>query len=901
MTSGEIEEKLHLLIEKFDRDEFIYDFLLAYGISKTSISRLKKGDFNLSQVPGEVLYKNKLFFKVAETDKLLFVADECAKEERIRRQSPRFVIVTDHETLVAKDLKTKLNRDFKISELPRYFDFFLPLSGAEVYKASNDNKADRDAAYQLAQLYDTLITDNAELYQQGAHDLNVFLSRLLFCFFAEDTGIFEKVSVFTETLSQHTAADGSDVHLFLNSLFARLNTKKGNFADYLEQFPYVNGGLFNHTIASPVFSAKSRNILLTCGDLDWSEINPDIFGSMIQAVTDPKERSNLGMHYTSVPNIKKVIEPLFLDDLNSDFQKNLNNPVNLKKLINRISKIKFFDPACGSGNFLIITYKEIRSLEIEIIKRLIELEKAGGVLTLYFTSINLSQFYGIEIKDFAHEMAMLSLWLAEHQMNNIFEQRLEGFGRAKPILPLKEAGKIVCANAARIPWEDVCPRTTEEETYLLGNPPYYGARKQDKEQKQDVALVLRSIRGYNNMDYVSIWFYKAKKYIQGIRARCAFVTTNSVCQGEQVPLLWPQIVRDDIEIDFAHHSFKWTNNAKGNAGVTVIIVGLRNRSGESKYLYYDRIKKNVKNINGYLLDSNNIYVLPRTKSLCRLPEMNFGNMANDKGHLLLSPSDRDLFLKHDARSAPFIKKLVGALEFIRGQNKYCLWIEDEQLEKANAIADIRDRISRTYESRLKSKRKSTRELAAVPYKFAEVRYQPTDAIIIPSVSSEKRAYIPLGFLNNEHIIVAPNLAIYDAQPWLFGILHSRLHMVWVSAIGGRLKTDYRYSVKLCYNTFPFPEISVKQKEMISQYVFQIMDERAKYPEKTMAWLYGTATMPKGLREAHKELDDCIERLYRLAPFDTDAERLEYLFRMYEEEISKNTIFSKQKKIKAKSK
>ncbi|MFN0291197.1 class I SAM-dependent DNA methyltransferase [Pedobacter helvus] len=897
MTSKEIEANLEKLIANINNEEFIYELLLAYGISKTSVNRLKKGDFNLSKITGEVLYKNKLFFTYAETDLHLKV-DEFATDEKLLKQNPRFVIVTDYKTLVAKDLKTKLNRDFPLKELPKYFDFFLPLTGAEVYKSSNDNKADRDAAYKMAQLYDILVQDNPD-FKEDSHKLNIFLSRLLFCFFAEDTGIFEKSSIFTETLSQHTNVDGRDVDEFLNSFFQRLNTEKGSFPDYLQnQFPYVNGGLFRNNVTSPKFSSKARTLLLSCGDLDWSEINPDIFGSMIQAVADPEERSDLGMHYTSVPNIKKLIEPLFLDELNSEYEKQYDSITGLNKLIARLGQIKFFDPACGSGNFLIITYKEIRLLEIEIIKRIIDLTtKQGFTIPLQFTIIKLSQFYGIEIKDFAHEMAILSLWLAEHQMNRVFDERLEGYGQSKPILPLKQAGNIICGNATRIDWKIVCPVKKDDEVYILGNPPYYGARKQNEEQKGDIAFTLNSIKGANNLDYIAIWFFKAKKYIENLNAKFAFVTTNSICQGEQVSNLWPTLLKDNIELEFAYHSFKWTNNAIGNAGVTVIIIGARNLSTQPKFLYTDNIKKEVKNINAYLIDVPNIYVLPRTKPLSKFPEMNFGSMPNDGGSLLLNRDEKSYLTTVYPNSLKLIKKFAGGAEFLQGIEKYCIWINEDTLPLAQNISPIRERINQVRKLRGESNRMATVKLAKIPFAFGENRHQETDSIIVPATSSERRTYIPIGFLNSETVISNSAMAIYGAQPWLFGIIHSKMHMIWVDNIGGKLKTDYRYSAKLVYNTFPFPEINVKQKENINQYVFDILDERAKYPEKTMAWMYNPDTMPSTLKLAHKALDEAIERIYRLAPFTTDAERLAHLFKLYEEMAKKDTLFAKIKTVK----
>jgi hypothetical protein len=896
MNSHEIEQNTKQIMENFSKENFLYDLLLAYGISKTSITRLKSGDYNLSKVDGEILYKKKIFFKQQPTEELLSSIENLAKEERILKHSPRFVVVTDYKNLLAKDLKLGKNLDISIKDLPKHYGFFLPLAGSEVYHSTNDNEADRNAAYKMAQLYDLLITQNPNVYnsKESIHNLNIFLSRLLFCFFAEDTEIFDGDNIFTNTLYQHTNDNGSDTHLFLDRLFDVLNTdksKRKNLPDHLAKFEYVNGGLFKDPIESPKFNAKARKILTELGDLNWKDINPDIFGSMIQAVVMPEYRSDLGMHYTSVPNILKLIKPLFLDELYEEFENRKTIP-QLRKLINRIAKIKFFDPACGSGNFLIITYKEIRLLEIKILQRIIDLSPTPA---MEFTSIQLSQFYGIELDDFAHEMAILSLWLAEHQMNKVFEEMLFDYGRSKPILPLKQAGKIVQGNAARVDWKNVCPIDSNDEVYVIGNPPYLGARVQDEEQKKDMAIVFNGINGYNNMDYISCWFYKAKNLIEAKNAKVAFVTTNSITQGEQVALLWPNIISDKIEINFAHLSFKWTNNAKGNAGVTVIILSFRNTSSEPKYIFNGNIRKEAKNINPYLLDATNAIITGRSKPLSKFPEMNFGNMANDGGHLFLSPEEKEKLISANKNSGKFVKKLVGSLEFIRGVDKFCLWIEDEDLEEANSITFISERIKLTKASRLNSPRGSTKQLANVPHKFAEIRYKGTDAIIVPSVSSERREYIPMGFLTSETVISNSAMAIYDAQPWLFGVIHSKMHMVWVDAVGGKLKTDYRYSAKLCYNTFPFPDITLKQKENLNLYVFAILDERAKHPEKTMAQLYDPAKMPKGLKQAHEELDRAVEQCYRLQPFTSDTERLEYLFKLYEEMTKSGTLFEKQKK------
>ncbi|MBD3863264.1 class I SAM-dependent DNA methyltransferase [Olleya marilimosa] len=902
MNSKEIQNNVQTIVDNFSKEEFIYDLLMAYGTTKTVTTMLKKGDYNLSKIEGEVLSKNKVFFKVEESGKLLSTIDTISKEDRILKHKPKFAILTDYKQLVAKDLRFGTTKDIQISELANHHSFFLPLAGSEVYNSNNDNEADRDAAYKMAEVYDELRRENPEIYKskESIHHLNIFLSRLLFCFFAEDTEIFDEESIFTNTLAQHTNANGSDTHVFLNDLFKRLNTeKKDGLPDYLIDFPYVNGGLFKDPISSPKFSSKARKVLLELGDLDWKDINPDIFGSMIQAVVIDEYRSDLGMHYTSVPNILKVIKPLFLDELYEEYEKHQNSIPQLRKLINRISKIKFFDPACGSGNFLIITYKEIRVLEIKILKQIIDLSPTPQ---LEFTQIRLSQFYGIELDDFAHEMAILALWLAEHQMNRIFEEQLFDYGKSEPILPLKESGQIKQGNATRENWREVCPIDLANEVYIIGNPPYLGARLQDAEQKKDMGIVFHSIKGYNNMDYIACWFYKAKEFISGFNSKAAFVSTNSICQGEQVALIWPHLISEQIEIDFAHQSFKWTNNAKGNAGVTVIIVAIRNTSNEAKYIFTDNLKKLAKNINPYLLDSSNIMVTGRSKPISKFPEISFGNMANDGGNLLLSSKEKDELLQIEPKAKPYIKKLVGALEFIRGVDKYCLWIEDEDLPEVEKLPKVIERINKTEQSRLNSKRKSTQELSSVPHKFAEIRYISTDSIIVPSVSSEQREYIPIGFLSPDEIIVAPNFAIYHAKPWLFAIITSRMHMVWVRNVGGKLKTDYRYSAKLCYNTFPFPKINSKQEELLSQYVFDVLDARAEHTGKTMAWLYNKDTMPKSLKQAHKNLDEAIEKCYRLQEFKSDTERLEYLFKLYETMVKKDTLFAKQKKTrKTKSK
>lgn len=929
MNSTQIEKSLNDLVKTIDNENFIYDLLMAYGISKTSVTRLKKGDFNLSKVEGEVLYKKKVLFKEVATNKLLTTIDDLTKSEEDLKHNPRFVIVTDYKTLLAKDIRTGLTLDTPINEINKKFDFFLPWAGHEKYQAKNENHADRKASYEMAKLYDILVHENPNIYDDGGHNLNVFLSRLLFCFFAEDTNIFPTEGMFTEALAQHTKSDGSDTNLFLDRLFRVLNTEDNSCQpDYLRAFPYVNGGLFRDDIHSPKFSAKARKIILECSDLNWSEINPDIFGSMIQAVVNEEYRSGLGMHYTSVPNIMKVIEPLFLNELREEFEKSKGNINKLRKLIYRISKIKIFDPACGSGNFLIIAYKELRRLEIEIIKEInapqspiivdgsqskihftqnghqiianapqAKMNFGGRQTEIWFTEIKLSQFYGIELDDFAHEMAILSLWLAEHQMNKIFVDELHDYGRAKPILPLKEAGNIIQGNATRLDWKTVCPIDLTDEIYILGNPPYLGSSMQDKDQKEDMAIVFKNFKNYKNLDYIAAWFKKGSDYISNLNASFAFVSTNSICQGEQVILLWPYIFNSNLEISFAHTSFKWTNNAKANAGVTVVIIGINNISNKSKFLFNQGIKKEVYRINGYLNSGNNVFVNKMSKPISKLPIMVSGIKAGDGGNLILDENEKKDLIFQFPQSEKLIKRYVGANDFMNGINRYCIWVEASDIELAYSIPPLKVRFQKCKEFRLKSKKAATIKKANTPHQFDETNFINKNLILIPQTTSEIRLYIPIGFLDSDIVVSNGARAIYDAEPWVFGLLTSKIHNLWVQTVAGRLETRIQYSNTLCYNTFPFPDITETQKQTINLHVFEVLDERAKHPSKTLAQLYDPEKMPKGLKEAHHQLDLAIERCYRLKPFENDTERLEYLFKMYEEMTTKNNLFQKEKKIK----
>ncbi|WP_116789167.1 class I SAM-dependent DNA methyltransferase [Flavobacterium psychrotrophum] len=901
MNSTQIEKNVKSLVTNFNKDNFIYDLLLAYGISKTSITRLRTGDFNMSKIPGEVLYKKKVLFKEVDSDKLLITIDEITKDEGALKHNPRFVIVTDYKTLLAKDTRKGLTLDTPILEVSRHFDFFLPWAGQEKYQHTNENYADRKASYEMAKLYDILVHENSGIYDDGGHNLNIFLSRLLFCFFAEDTDIFPEEGIFTSTLVQHTKDDGSDVHEFLNKLFHVLNTEDNSKeAAYLQKFPYVNGGLFRDTIYAPKFSKKARKIIIECGELNWSEINPDIFGSMIQAVVNPEYRSGLGMHYTSVPNIMKVIEPLFLNDLKEELEKNRDNERALRRLINRIGKVKIFDPACGSGNFLIIAYKELRNLEIEIWKQIDFLKKQGKSYqteTVY-TDIKLSQFYGIELDDFAHEMALLSLWLAEHQMNKVFINELFDYGRAKPILPLKEAGHITCGNATRIDWQTICPKNDNDEVYILGNPPYLGTRNQDAQQKKEMKAVFSMIRKYGKLDYISCWFLLASQYIIETKSKYAFVTTNSICQGEQVPILWPLVLNDKLEINFAYESFKWGNNAKGSAGVTCVIIGVANKSNSGKLLFSEsNIVSEVKEINPYLAPAKTIYINGLSSSISGLPEMMRGNYTGCCSALILNSIEKDKIVSENTGIEKFIRPLIGSSEFIKNEKRYCFWITDSELYEAKQYKVIEDRVAQVREERLKSTDAGQNKIANKSHQFREFYETSNQSVIVPVVSSQRRKYIPCGFINPHEIVPNSAQIIYDCETWVFGVITSRMHMAWVKAVAGRLREDIRYSSSICYNTFPLPKISAKEIENINLHLFSVLEEREKYPEKNLSQLYDPIKMPKSLKDAHHEMDLAIERCYRLKPFVSDNERLEYLFKLYEEMTNENVVSTKKKKTK----
>ena len=890
LSVRELEERVGALAgRKYFSQELLYDLLAAYGRSASSITRLRKGDLNVARHPeaGEVAQKNVVYFRPvpreSSTDELLELMGELTDAEYVTRYSPRFVLVTDYHRLLAYDTHTRETLNTPLGEIGQYVAFFLPWAGMEKTNYISEHHADRKAADKMAVLFDELlkVTPSLKETPQSRHNLNTFFSRLLFCFFAEDTEVFTS-NQFTNAVGSLTLKDGSDTHEVIAQIFAALDAEaREDKPAVAAGFPYVNGRLFAVQSGQyvPVFNRRARELLLELGALQWGDINPDIFGSMFQSVIDAGQRANLGQHYTSVPNIWKTIEPLFLDDLKAQLEAAEGSTKRLRKLLDRIAGIKVFDPACGSGNFLVIAYKELRKLEHAILEKLQELSGDYQSQLLLESRIRIENFYGIEIDDFPAEIAVLSLWIAKHQMNVEFKQK---FGTSIPLIPLREAGAIRCDNAARLDWQEVCPNNGEEEIYLIGNPPYVGSSMQTKEQKEDFSIVFGKRKYGKNLDYVSLWFIKGADYISRSNSQLAFVATNSIVQGLHISMLFPHILTEHVEIGYAYTSFKWTNNAKGNAGVTVIVLSLRPEGIKSpKYIFSGGVRTEAKNINWYLLDSPNIVLdSPRHPISNEFPPMVYGNKPSDGGNLFLDILEyQDLVTAHpDAKK--YTHPILGSAEFINGKDRWCLWITDEQVKDASEIPPIAERLERVRAMRLCSKAAITREFASQPHRFLQLSYKKTDSLIVPRVSSERREYIPIGYLGPDTVISDSAFAVYDAEPWLFALLTSRMHMVWTRTVGGRMKTDYRYSNTVVYNNFPVPELSARAKSELTDAALRVLDVREYHSEMTLAQLYDPDTMPQDLRLAHEQLDLLVDSLYRDTPFASDDERLKRLFNLY---------------------
>lgn len=908
VSQASIIQSLENLISDLSQDEFIFSFLDAYGFPKSTITRLRKeGDSRNVAENGDIGLRKQLYFRaLAKGEDLNAQLDALCESSVVARNDIRFVLVTDFKNLLAVDLKADERLDIEIQELDKNYAFFLPLAGYEKAVMYSEHPADLKASEKMGQLFDLIRERNELTNSEDIHALNVFLTRLLFCFYAEDTGIFEE-GQFSYALESYTKEDGSDLDQFFYDLFTVLDLEE-NAAErkkmpaHFQSFKYVNGGLFSADEPIPDFSRKARRILLDCARLNWSEINPDILGSMFQAVIDEEQRGNLGQHYTSVSNIMKVIQPLFLDDLYAELGKAKGNEKKLKALLVRLQNLSIFDPACGSGNFLIIAYKELRRLEMQVIDAL---NAASQQIVMYYSGIKLSQFYGIEIDDFACEIATLSLWLAEHQMNTAFKAK---FGHAEPALPLKDGGNVVCGNSLRLDWEEVCPPVDEQgeerEVYICGNPPFLGSGGRSKEQNEDMDSVFAGFKSFGMLDFVACWFWKAAQYIQDKQAQFALVATNSICQGEQVAMLWPRILEKNLAIRFAYPTFAWKNQAKQNAAVHVVVIGVANTADiKEKTLFRvgkDEVtfKIDAKNISPYLLEGGDTPISSRGKPICQVSEMVYGNKPVDGGYLLLTTAEKEQLLASEPQAAKWIRRLVGAQEFINGKERWCLWLLDVSDEEIKEIPEVQARVNAVQAMRLESKKAATQKIAATPYLFGEIR-QPKDGhyILVPSVSSEHRHYIPIGFMSADVITSNANLIIPNATLYEFGILTSEMHNDWMRTVAGRLKSDYRYSATLVYNTFPWPDVTELKRKHIESLAEEILLIREDYPDKTLAQLYDPDTMPEPLLQAHKNLDRAVEALYREKPFRDASERLEHLFARYEKLIAaeKEQTLAKKKK------
>ena len=908
MNAVEIEEAISRMAEEpFDAGEFPFEFLVAFGNKPTTIKRLRSGSSNKSDLGG-VLQTNNIHIVACPEGEVSPTLAALRASTATTKAKAKYILATDGVVLEAEDLNSGETIACTYPSFPDHFGFFLQLAGISTVKQIRESSFDIRATSRLNRLYVELLKDNPEWATADRRpDMNHFMARLIFCHFAEDTDIFQGDRMFTGTIEQMSARDSSNTHEVISQLFAAMNTKAEdraavNLPRWGDKFPYVNGGLFSGSTEVPRFSKIARSYLLHIGNLDWKKINPDIFGSMIQAVADDEERGALGMHYTSVPNILKVLSPLFLDDLREKLEDAGENPRKLLNLRNRMAKIRVFDPACGSGNFLVIAYKEMRAIEAEINEQRNERERN--------TEIPLTNFRGIELRDFPAEIARLALIIAEYQCDVLYRGQQEALAE---FLPLDAMNWITCGNALRLDWLNICPPTGTAvklqaddlfdspldqaqidfeneggETYICGNPPYLGSAWQSPEQKSDLeAIFALRTRTWKSLDYVAGWFMKAASYGQETRSAAAFVSTNSICQGQQVPILWPIIFETNHVIFFAHSNFKWANLASHNAGVTVVIVGISNQSRLNRYIYSigsegETIKNKINHINAYLVPGDDIILSKVAKPINCLTPMDRGDSAIDGGGLLLERHEVEA-LKVNGFDAfkRFVRPYLGSEELINGKQRYCLWIGDTEAVLSRESKFIATRLDMVVEMRSKSTKAQTKEAASWPHRFGEIRHQISNyTLAIPRVSSENRDYLPVGLATGGTIIGDRNFAIYDSPLWNMAIIASRLHWVWIGTVCVRMRTDFSYSNTLGWNTFPISTLTEKNKGDLTRCAEHILLAREAHFPDTIADLYNPEKMPANLREAHEHNDEVLERIYIGRRFHNDTERLEKLFRLY---------------------
>lgn len=903
MNAVEIEEAVSMLAEApFDPAEFPFAFLEAFGNKPTTIKRLKSGNSNQSDLPGAVLQRNNIHLKMCAEGEVTATLTALRESAATTRQKVKFILATDGKSFEAENLVDGETIACDYPDFPDHFGFFLPLAGITTVRQIRENAFDIKATGRLNRLYVELLKENPDWdAAERREEMNHFMARLIFCFFAEDTNIFYSEGRFTHIIQQMSASDSSNTHEVLSELFRAMSTpykerEAAQIRNWANEFYYVNGGLFSGGVDVPRFSKIARSYLLHVGNLDWTKINPDIFGSMIQAVADDEERGALGMHYTSVPNILKVLNPLFLDGLRAQLEAAEDNPRKLLNLRQRMARIRVFDPACGSGNFLVIAYKEMRAIEAEINRRRGEPDRRSD--------IPLTNFRGIEIRHFSCEVARLALIIAEYQCDVLYRGLRLALAE---FLPLKADNWITCGNALRLDWLSICPPTgtgvklvaddlfstpleqaeidfenEDGETYICGNPPYLGGKGQSASQKKELSNVFRSKQKIGELDYVTGWLLKGAEYVAENNARVAFVATNSVNQGAQVHQLWPRIFELGVEIFFAHKDFRWSNNAANNATVTCSIIGIKSRGNETKSLFGENLVQKVECIGPYLIPGNETIVKQALSPISGLSPMITGNSPYDGGHLMLSEQERLEILKKYPEAKPFIKRMCGAKDYLNGEQRYCLWIDDEWLDIAEGIPEIKQRIEKVFEFRA-SGGEVARGLTKHSHRFRYTHRAKKNLIIAPRVSSERRAYIPFGLLSKEYIVSDSAQAIYDAELWHLAILLSLIHMSWVRAVAGKLETRYRYSSALCYNTFPVPTLTEQNKADLTHCAEDILLAREHYFPATIADMYDPDRMDSEfplVRQAHDRNDEVLERIYIGRRFKNDTERLEKLFELY---------------------
>ncbi|WP_334191187.1 DNA methyltransferase (plasmid) [Synechococcus elongatus PCC 11801] len=905
MNAVEIEEAISQLAEApFDPEEFPFAFLEAFGEKSTTIKRLKQGATNASDLEG-VLQRNKIHIKVCPQGEVTATLTALRESRATAKHKVKFILATDGQSFEAENLIEGETVACEYAAFSDHFGFFLPLAGITTVRQIRENAFDIKATSRLNRLYVELLKENPDWDTAEKREaFNHFMARLIFCFFAEDTNIFPVEGMFTSTVATMSAGDSSNTHEVLAEVFRSMATplkkrSEAKIRKWADQFPYVNGGLFSGSDEVPRFSKIARSYLLHVGSLDWTKINPDIFGSMIQAVADEDERGALGMHYTSVPNILKVLNPLFLDDLREQLEAAGDNSRKLLNLRQRITKIRVFDPACGSGNFLVIAYKEMRAIEAEINKRRGEADRQSD--------IPLTNFRGIEIRHFATEIARLALIIAEYQCDVLYRGPRLALAE---FLPLKAENWIICGNALRLDWLSVCPpegtgvklvaedlfstpldqaeidfENAGGETYICGNPPYLGSQWRNQSQQQDMDLVFSyETKSYKDLDYVAAWYLKAAEYCSKHNADCALVATKTICQGIQVAMLWPLILKRGLSISFAYRPFTWGNLAKDKAGVTCVIVGLSKRFRKPKRIFEDDAIKEAHNIGPYLIDMPDLIVTKQSYRFDDLPRMDYGNKPSDGGNLIIEDT---IQTKHLLSMYPelsqIIRQYVGSREFVNSRVRHCFWMNDKDVEIISKVPELSQRIEQVRLIRSTSKGKQSQSHASTPHRFVYTPHQEGIALIVPRVTSENRPYLPCGFVDERTIVADTAAVVYQAPIWTLAVVASRLHQQWISTVCVRLRTDYRYSNTLGWNTFPVPKFTEKNRSDLTHCAEEILLAREHYFPATIADMYDPDRMDSEfplVRAAHDRNDEVLERIYIGRRFKNDTERLEKLFEMY---------------------